>query len=201
MSNRQQVLLGVSMSLGSGWGLLRSLIIYYGQPWKRRRMRSFYAQFMDPGDLCFDVGAHVGNRVGAWRWLGARVLAVEPQPAMIRMLERLYGRDSRVTIAPVALGAAEGTTTLFVNTRNPTLTSASEAWRDRFGSDPALRSAPFDAEVEVEVATLDGLIASHGEPSFCKIDVEGLEDAVLQGLSRPLAALSETYTPRHKTLI
>ncbi len=45
----------------------------------------------------------------------------------------------------------------------------------------------------VAVATLDALIERHGLPAFAKIDVEGQETAVLQGLSQPLAALSVEY--------
>jgi len=47
----------------------------------------------------------------------------------------------------------------------------------------------------VEVATLDDLIQRHGEPAFCKIDVEGFELDVLTGLSRPVRALSFEYLP------
>ena len=45
------------------------------------------AQFVRPGDLVFDVGAHVGDRIAAFRRLGARVVAVEPQPALVRTLQ------------------------------------------------------------------------------------------------------------------
>jgi hypothetical protein len=44
--------------------------------------------------------------------------------------------------------------------------------------------------VTVPVTTIDSLIAIHGEPAFCKIDVEGFEREVLRGLSRPLERLS-----------
>jgi hypothetical protein len=52
------------------------------------------------------------------------------------------------------------------------------------------------------VTTLDALIAAHGPPDFAKIDVEGWEDAVLAGLTRPLPALSfEVTTIRRETAL
>lgn len=68
--------------LARGWGLLRSLVIYYGLPGRARRDRDFYRQFVQPGALVFDVGAHVGNRLRVLRQLGARVVAVKPQPLL-----------------------------------------------------------------------------------------------------------------------
>src|SRR5690348_16870321 len=40
--------------------------------------------FVHPGDLCFDVGANVGRKAESMLRLGARVVAVEPQPGCIR---------------------------------------------------------------------------------------------------------------------
>ena len=39
-----------------------SLAIYYGRPWRHARMDAFYGRLIRSGDLCFDLGAHVGNR-------------------------------------------------------------------------------------------------------------------------------------------
>ena len=89
------------------YGVARSLAIYYGRPWRFRRMDAFYARIIRPGDLCFDLGAHVGNRVRSWRALGARVVAVEPQPALVRVLRLLYGRDPKVSIVEAGI-ALEG---------------------------------------------------------------------------------------------
>jgi FkbM family methyltransferase len=181
--------------LGRAWGIARSLVIYHGQPAKHRRALALYGAFLGPGDLAFDIGAHVGGRVRSWRRLGARVVAVEPQPDCLRVLRLLFGRDRAVTLVPSAVGAAPGRAQLGVSTATPTVSSLSAGWRESVASDRSFARVRWDRSVEVEVVTLDDLIAAHGEPAFCKIDVEGFEVEVLAGLSRPLRALSFEYLP------
>ena len=45
------------------------------------------------------------------------------------------------------------------------------------------------------MVTLDELIQEHGAPAFVKIDVEGYELHVLQGLTRPIGCVSFEFTP------
>jgi FkbM family methyltransferase len=177
------------------WGIARSLVIYHCQPGRHRRLVNFYRQFLVPGDVGFDLGAHVGGRVRAWRKLDARVVAVEPQPDCLRVLRLFFGRDRGVTIVPVAVGAKPGTARLALSTRTPTVSSMSPRWIESVAADRSFAGVRWDRSVDVEMQTLDALIATHGEPAFCKIDVEGSEVDVLAGLSRPLRGLSFEYLP------
>jgi FkbM family methyltransferase len=177
------------------YGLARSLAMYYGVPFRGRRMRRFYAQFVHEGALCFDVGAHVGNRVRCFRSLGARVVAIEPQPDFVRVLRLLYGRDTGVEIVPQAVGREPGTAELYVSERTPTVTTLSQAWIDNVKRDPGFEKVHWSRGERVDVVTLQSLVERYGEPSFVKVDVEGFEAAVLAGLAAPVRALSFEYLP------
>src|SRR5438477_7597391 len=116
--------------LGRAWGIARSLAMYHGIPGRHRRMVRLYGQFLGPGDIGFDVGAHVGSRVRAWRRLGAQVIAIEPQPDCLRVLRLFFGRDRGVTIVPTAVGAQAGRARLALSSATPTVSTMSRDWID-----------------------------------------------------------------------
>ncbi|MDX1541793.1 MAG: FkbM family methyltransferase, partial [Geminicoccaceae bacterium] len=125
--------------------------------------------------------------------LGARVVALEPQPGPRRVLRLLHGWRTNVTVIAAAAAASPGRLTLRISRRHPTVSSASSAFLERVNGAASFAGVAWPDTVEVETTTLDGMIAAHGRPAFVKIDVEGFEREVLDGLSQPVETLSFEY--------
>lgn len=179
--------------LRSALGLGRSLAIYYGRPWRQRRLARFYRELLPPDALAFDIGAHVGNRARALRAAGARVVALEPQAPFAGFLRRTL--PAGITLIEAAVGAEAGEATLAVSRLHPTVSSLAGLPAE-LSEASGFAHVRWDARQRVAVTTLDALIAAHGRPDFVKIDVEGHEAEVLAGLTRPLPLVAIEYLPQ-----
>jgi FkbM family methyltransferase len=122
------------------------------------------------------------------------VLAVEPQGLFHRFLARTLPRRG-VYLKRAAVGAFEGETTLRISRRHPTVSSAAPGWPEHVGKAAGFTQVRWDGAERVAMVTLDTLIATYGLPRFCKIDVEGMEAAILAGLSRPVPIIAFEYLP------
>jgi len=157
-------------------------------------MDELYARFIKADDLVFDIGAHVGDRIRAFRRLGAHVVALEPQPALFRTLTVLFGRDDAVTLVPSAVGRVAGTATMMINLDNPTTSTLSTDFIEASRGAEGWEAQAWPQSLPVQVTTLDALIGQYGLPSFIKLDVEGFETEALAGLSHGIPALSFEFT-------
>jgi FkbM family methyltransferase len=180
-------------AVAHGLGLARSILIYYGNPFRLRRMARFYGGLIGPGSLCFDIGAHVGDRTLVFSRLGARVVALEPQPGPLAVLRLLHGRRRGVTLIDAALARRPGRLELKISRRHPTVSTTSGPFLDRVQAAAAFRKVDWPETREVFALTLDRLIRRFGVPDFVKLDIDGAESEALAGLSQPLPALSFEY--------
>jgi FkbM family methyltransferase len=157
-------------------------------------MTTFYAQFIEPGNLCFDIGANLGNRTSIFLQLGATVVAVEPQEHCMQQLMKKYASTGRVFFVQKALDFQEGTGTLFISPAS-TLSSMSSDWIKQVKTSGRFQNCDWKEAVSIPTTTLDTLIAEFGKPVFCKIDTEGFECQIVRGLTQPINVLSMEFTP------
>ena len=155
------------------------------------QMLNFYSQFIEEGDLCFDVGANFGNRTKVFLELGAKVVCIEPQQLCLRKLRRLFRSNKNIIIVDNALGDHQGYGEIDICEEEPTISTMSDKWKHdgRFS-----KNYKWGKKQRVIVTTLDSLIELYGMPKFCKIDVEGFEKSVLRGLTAPIPFISFEFT-------
>lgn len=150
---------------------------------QRRGDLELYRQFIRPRDLVFDIGANMGQKADIFLALGAKTVSVEPNPNCWPIIKAEFGSNPNFSLVRKAISSETGEATLtFAHTASTA--SLNPKWGALNYSD-----APLESCV-VETTTLDDLIQEHGVPSFCKIDVEGLELEVVKGLSVPIPILS-----------
>lgn len=144
---------------------------------------------LDDGAVLYDIGANVGffSLISA-RAVGPTgvVYAFEPVPANVEALEANRARNDlpNLVVVPMAIGATTAVCTLYLD-QHPGGATLSKA-----------DGSPGARHLEVPVVTVDDLVRSGAcrPPDVVKIDVEGAEPAVLEGMS-------STARARHPTII
>jgi FkbM family methyltransferase len=139
----------------------------------------FMAQRVKPGMHVVDVGANHGYYSLLFAALAGptgKVAAIEPEPrtaALLKRSVRMNGFADRTLICTDAAGAIEGRRVLLVSPRFEPKNAR------------VLASGEIEEDYEgffVRTTRLDTLLASWPRVDFIKIDVEGQEDAVVEGM-------------------
>jgi FkbM family methyltransferase len=145
-------------------------------------MRQFYSQLLPKGAVVFDIGANIGTMTTIFVALGAKVVAVEPNPDCATHIARTTSRDA-VKVLQAAVGERNGTVELQISDRKDKMSSLSAQWREAVTKGNQAYAGLWNRKLTVPMVTLDSLIERYQFPFYIKIDVEGYEDQVLQALS------------------
>jgi len=159
-----------------------------------------YREFIQPGDLVFDIGSNRGRKTYIFLALGAaKVIAVDPLytwgPEFVPEFYWKWGEYDKVV--PVARAVTtEREITMKINKFMPYVSSMDARWMTE--SAHAAPGQPYYAksalvERKAQGITLDGLINIYGIPAFIKVDVEGHEDTAVRTLSEPVKGLNMEF--------
>jgi FkbM family methyltransferase len=148
------------------------------------------------GALIFDIGANQGHKTDIFLRLGARVVAVEPDSSNQRILRQnfLECRLKRkpVTIVGKAVSDKSGKAMFLIDEPGSAKNTLSQKWADSLRTDLTRfgKKLAFTGHREIETTTLEELFRSFGMPHYIKIDVEGHEVNVLEGMRTAVPFLS-----------
>lgn len=161
-----------------------------------KQKEEFYSHFIDKGDIVYDVGANIGNRIEPFINLGAKVIAIEPQQDCQKALRANF--HGKITSLKIGLGAKKGFKKLYISNAN-TISSISREWIDAVKK-TRFQDYKWEKYKYIRINTLDNLIKKYGKPKFIKIDVEGYELEVLKGLSQSISYISYEYCTPENTI-
>lgn len=159
------------------------------------RRVAFYRSFLSEGDLVFDIGANIGERVAALLDVGCRVIAVEPQEECCALIRSLKAKPDSLYVVPKACGATTGSAELKSGSGTDVLATISEEYISTVAKSGRFGAHSWEKTRTVPVCTADDLVREFGTPRFIKIDVEGFEVPVLEGLNVAPEILSFEFTP------
>lgn len=176
----------VTVAAGPGAGLrisLRNASADYSDGTNELPVQEALVGALTPGAVCYDVGSNIGFfALLAARAVGptGKVYAFEPVAENAECIAHNAALNgfSTVEVVQVAVGRSDGEADLLL-ARHPGGATLS----------PADAPADLRAHRRTTVTSLDALVTAGriAAPAVVKVDVEGLEDEVLDGMTEVLA--------------
>ena len=163
---------------------------------QHRKEVSLYKSFLHSPSLIFDIGAYDGHKTAAFLEIASTVVSCEPDPDSFQILSTRFRKvRNRVHLVNCAVYNKPGKALLERNIQGSAFNTLNTKWKnilendqgDRWGEKIMFKN---DLTVPVNTTTLDQLIEQFGTPDFIKIDVEGSELEVMQGLTKKIRSLS-----------
>ena len=145
------------------------------------------------GNLFVDVGANAGMYTSIALGRFSRVIAFEPNPDIVPNLERMSYYNHRLTVFRIALSNKKDFAPFYRNTNTGSADTLLSSFTYKPSPPkprwPALPPQTFQSSknvIQIETTTYDSMIQDKAD--LVKIDVEGAEFLVLEGMRRSIRA-------------
>ena len=128
-------------------------------------------------DLIFDIGMNNGDDTDFYLKKGFRVISIEAIPTLCSLAAERFKEFidcGQLVICNMGVSLFRGELSFFINHNH-------NEWSS-FDRDIASRGHPV-TELKVSTATADDFFRAFGIPYYCKIDIEGLDFAVVKAIA------------------
>lgn len=154
---------------------------------------NFYKKFlkMHPAkdNLIFDVGANRGHKSVIFSKLSRKVISFEPSEKLYLFLKERF-KNTNVAVYNCALGSENTETELYIVEDNEAYNSLNKKHFETTTASRGIATMNTVKHQKIKVRVLEDFIKKNGVPKYIKIDVEGYEYEVIQGLKTAVALLS-----------
>lgn len=190
-----KLITGAKVSLDLAEKTQRSI---YSSAVYEKGLTQFVINTLKPGDVFIDVGANVGYFTLIAASLGAKVISIEPYDENLALLRQNIHLNNfaGVKVLDTAIGDHEGTAVLHINPLNRggnSLIKRETYFTDSHSYSREEVGKMYRGEIlekEVPLTTLDSIMDQHSISSITiiKIDVEGFEEQVIEGMRKTLSS-------------
>lgn len=147
----------------------------------------FYSGLLSPlkksDALIFDIGANYGWTTLTFLKFSSQVIAYEPDINNLKILRYRFSDTNRLVIEAKAISNNIDGAVFYQNKNGSALNTLSLKWVHALTNGVYREKKIFASEkYKVETSTLDVEMKKYGKPVFLKVDVEGHESSVFEGL-------------------
>ncbi len=131
--------------------------------------------------VIYDVGANCGDNLGYYLKRAERVVAIEANPALCAQMQSRFAAEiaaGRLRVLNTAVSREEGEASFWIHRQQSVLSTLLTPK----GAAGELHAPENFTPLRVATTQLSTLVRQHGAPAYIKIDVEGLDAAVLADL-------------------
>lgn len=162
---------GIKMKIFTGESMGR--IMYYFGDWEPKQ-NDFFEAYIKPGMLLFDIGANMGFYSLFAATHGARSVAFEPDPDIIKNYLKfnteLNKVPDRIIIVNEAVADKAGTLKFYLH--RPGSWGAGRIFKLSDENNPT---------IDVKTNSIDFYVQKYGKPDVIKMDIEGAEVFAIEG--------------------
>lgn len=141
--------------------------------------------------LMFDIGANRGDATLAGLQKGYKVISLEPAPRIYKELVKNFFYNPDVIPLKYAVSDVDDSTVEFYEAEEDGLSSMNKDWLTADGM--PYKDKPYRT-IRANTITVDNLAVIYGHPDLIKIDVEGAEWNVFNGMSYKYGTIAFEWT-------